>query len=487
MEMKDKLMAALTARHPQMKANMVDRYVTKYVNAVMAEIATQYMCMRTDDVEMDFAADRANRTSGRYKNAGVVGYVYTLMQDHMSTSLVVSMREGDNLTHRVSRVVFNPIYKKEIMEALGSLTIECEPTRLQALKAKSNVVVQVDLDSLASYIAQTRMTLKQGSHVEAYEEKLTRNLMIATQLVDLARVEDSVAYLDEYWEYIDSGRMHGHGLSLQRIPKEVRHAALGHCYRYDFKAASYAIMTSLALQIDPTLKTAALQDYIRYRSAIRKRIAKEIGISEDWMKGIFTALGFGAQLKDNPHTEIRYRLGREKYHKLMCNAEFSCIVRELEQVSATILNHVGKVDFELMGLTYNETNPKDGIKRTKNQKLAWIYQCLESDALKLFASLIPQAYNVKLLVHDCVYVEQRLASQTLNDIAYGLRQKYPLLSFEGEKITPIQTADFVSAKDREIDRFVAEHKAGIAVERMAAVRKYGSRMSGGHSNPYYQA
>ncbi len=470
--MKQKLMAALSARYPQIKPRMVDRYVTKYIKAVMEEIATQYMCMKTDDAEMDFAADRANRASGRYKIAGVVGYVYTLMQEHMSTSLVVSMHEGNNLTHRVSRVVFNPIYKKEIMEALGSLTIECDPTRLQALKASANISVQVDLESLASYIAQTRMTLKQGSPIEAYEEKLTRNLMIATQLVDLARVEGEVAYLDEYWEYIDSGRMHGHGLSLQRIPKEVRHAALGHCYRYDFKAASYAIMTSLAVQIDPTLKTAALQDYIRYRSAIRKRIAKDIGISEEWMKGIFTSLGFGAQLKDNAHTEIRYRLGREKYHKLMCNAEFSYIVRELEQVSATILNHVGKGDFELMGLTYCEINPKDGIKRTKNQKLAWIYQCLESDALKVFASLIPEAYNVKLLVHDCVYVEQRLASQTLNDIAYGLRKKYPLLSFEAEEIKPIYAVGFVSAKDREIDGIVSAHKACIARQQRAAVKKY---------------
>lgn len=465
-------MAALSARYPQIKPNMIDRYVTKYITAVMAEIATQYMCMKTDDVEMDFAVDAVNQASGRYKIAGVVGSVYTLMQQHMSTSLVVVMYEGNSYTHRVSRVVFNHIYKKEIMETLGSLTIECDPTRLQALNASSNISVQVDLESLASYIAQTRMTLKQGSHIEAYEEKLTRNLLIATQLVGLARVEDGVAYLDEYWEYIDSGRMHGHGLSLQRIPKEVRHAALGHCYRYDFKAASYAIMTSLAMQIDPTLKTVSLQDYIRYRSAIRKRIAKDIGISEDWMKGIFTAIGFGAELKDNPHNAIRKKLGQEKYYKLMCNAEFSYIVRELAQVSATILNHVGKGDFELMGLTYNETNPKDGIKRTKNQKLAWIYQCLESDALKVFASLIPEAYNVKLLVHDCVYVEQRLASQTLNDIAYGLRQKYPLLSFEGEKITPIQTADFVSAKDREIDRFEKEHKVSIAKEQSAAVRQY---------------
>lgn len=470
--MKKKLMAALSARHPQIKPHMIDRYVKKYIDAVMMEIATQYMHYDTDDREMDFAADRANRASGRCKIDGVVGSVYTLMQEHMSTSLVVSMHEGNNLTHRVSRVVFNPIYKEEIMEALGSLIVECNPARLQALKEKSNVAVEVDLESLASYIAQTRLTLKQGGHGEEYEEKLTRNLMIATQLVGLARVENGVAHLDEYWEYIDSGRMHGHGLSLQRIPKEVRHAAIGRCYRYDFKAASYAIMTSLALQIDPTLKTAALQEYIRYRSVIRKRIAKDIGISEEWMKGIFTAIGFGAALKDNPHNAIRKKLGQQKYHKLICNAEFSYIVRELEQVSATILDHVGNDDFELMGRTYSEINPKDNTKRTKNQKLAWIYQCLESDALKLLVSLIPKAYNVKLLVHDCVYTEQRLATQTLDDIAYGLRQKYPLLSFEGDEIKPIHAADFVNATDRKIDQIVDAHKVSIAVEQMNAAANF---------------
>jgi len=54
-----------------------------------------------------------------------------------------------------------------------------------------------------------------------------RNLQIANQLLALAVEVEGVTILDEYWEAIDSGRIHGHGLSLQRIPKRCANAARG--------------------------------------------------------------------------------------------------------------------------------------------------------------------------------------------------------------------------------------------------------------------
>ena len=61
--MKEELKNALTERYPAMKPNMINRYVDKYVNAVMAEIATQYMLMNKDDMtsEMSFAADKVSQ------------------------------------------------------------------------------------------------------------------------------------------------------------------------------------------------------------------------------------------------------------------------------------------------------------------------------------------------------------------------------------------------------------------------------------------
>lgn len=252
--------------------------------------------------------------------------------------------------------------------------------------------------------------------------------------------------------------------------KEVRHAALGRCHRYDFKAASYALMTSLALQLDPTIKVDVLKDYIKNRSPIRKRIAKDIGISEEWMKSIFTSIGFGAALKDNPFNSIRGMLGQEKYHKLICNFEFLSIKHQLDQVSDTIHKHgtFPYTGFVLLGRTYTQINPKDGKKRTKNQKLAWIYQCLESHALGLFVGMVPTGYKIKLMVHDCLYLEQPLPAHHLADIKWKLSQTYLLLNFEHEAIVPIHAEGFVGRAEREMRQREREHSQHIAVEHLAA-------------------
>jgi len=285
----------------------------------------------------------------------------------------------------------------------------------------------------------------------------------------LTKHDGDVAYLDEYWETIDSGRIHGHGLSLQRIPKEVRHAALGPCYRYDLKAASYALLTSLALQFDPTLKVAALTEYIRHRSAIRKRIASDIGVSVEWMKGIFTSLGFGAELRDNPFSCIRKKLGPEKYQKLLCNAEFMGIKKQLDSVTKTIIDFMTEVDFDLHGMHYCTVNPKDGKKRNRNQKLAWLYQCMESHAMGLFLHAIPSDYKVKLMVHDCIYLDRPLTAHHVADIAYRLRQHYALLSFEGDAIVPIHASGYVGKHDRQVRQDEDAHMARIVAEELRAL------------------
>ena len=187
--------------------------------------------------EMDFPIDPVTKACGAARAIAPHATVFGVMQEHPNTSLVIITKKGNSITHELSRVTLNHNYKKEIMEALKSLHIELEPQRLADVAAKANVIIRINAESLASYIEQTRTELTKP-HSEAYEAKLVRNLQVASQLLDMAKEDDQGAYVEEYWERIDSGRVHGHGLSLQRIPKEVRHAALGRCFRYDFKAAS---------------------------------------------------------------------------------------------------------------------------------------------------------------------------------------------------------------------------------------------------------
>lgn len=323
-------------------------------------------------------------------------------------------------------------------------------------------------DALQSYITHTRRTLDGGVHSEQYQAKLTRALCIANALkAQIKSLPDGTHYISEYWEEIDSGRVYGHGLSLQRVPREVRHAALGPCHKYDFKASSYALMTSLALQIDPTLQVEAIRYYVKHRSRIRSRIAKQVGISDEWAKSVFTALGFGAKLSDTPFNAIRKQLGKAKLDLLKGNDEFAAIAGQFRVVCKTILSTFSGDGFELCGRTYSATDPRTGCKRTPNQKLAWIYQCLESAALQTF---IDHADASPLLAaHDCLYFKHKIPASLTEDIAYLLSQRFELLRFEHEQITPIHAAEDHGMRNRHIAEGERMHRAFIADQECAAV------------------
>lgn len=247
----------------------------------------------------------------------------------------------------------------------------------------------------------------------------------------------------------------------------MRHAALGECHKYDFKASSYALLTSLAVQIDPTLHVAAIKDYIRHRTHIRARVAKAVGISEVWAKAVFTAIGFGAELRDNPHNAIRAKLGHDKYNLLVGNTEFAMIATQLKAVSKTIDKAFPNTGFEFFGADYSPLDPHTGSRRTKNQKLAWIYQRMESEALRMFVDLADE--QPLLVAHDCAYFKSKLPASKTQDIAFQLSRQFELLRFEHEKVIPIYAAEDVGHLDALIRADLASHAARIQEEeRLAA-------------------
>jgi hypothetical protein len=333
---------------------------------------------------------------------------------------------------------------------------------LDELDSKSNYTIPVDMGALDSYIKHTIKSL-QSSPSHQYTAKLYRNLSAANHIKQRAIEQaDGSHIVKEYWELIDSGRMHGHGLSLQRVAKEVRHAALGHCAKIDFKASSYAVMTSIALAINPSLKVEALRDYIKNRTKVRQRIAKKLGISDEWMKTIFTAMGFGADLKNNPFSSIRRKLGQSKYDMLLVNDEFMCIKQALDDVRKTILkNDTFKNDDFQIGDYQYATVDKAGKKRSPNQKLAWIYQAFERMALNMVIEKMPADYTMLLPVHDCLYIKQALPAQVMLDLKDELRQVFPLLDFEQENVFPIHAAEDHAKHDDALNADKNAHRERI--------------------------
>lgn len=129
--MREKLKAALLQHSPDMKDHVADRCVDRYQAAVMQEIATQFALMTRDDFtagEMNFRAEHVMHACGQVQSSGERTRVWSLMQSHAETSLVISAYRGNSLSGRISRVTLNPKYKKDIMDELESLALELNPT-----------------------------------------------------------------------------------------------------------------------------------------------------------------------------------------------------------------------------------------------------------------------------------------------------------------------------------------------------------------------
>lgn len=472
--MRARLIEELQKLQPSKTYNFAKKYVDKYVDAVLEELRTQFTLETSDELETGeicFAADSVNKAAGRMSIDSKNTYIYNYFQKHKQLSLVLVTYTGNNLSGCVSKATINPVYKSDVMKELRQLKMDVLPKYLQDLQIKATTQIRINTNSLKSYIADTehRLANLQEWHTEKYEIKLLNHLYSAKAILLSAYEVDGNEYTNEYWEFIDSGRMQGHGVSTQRVAKEVRHAALGKCYRYDFKAASFALMTGLAKALEPSLKVDILIDYAKNRSSIRQRIADEIGISKDWMKEIFTAIGFGAQLKRNKNCAIFHKLKGNKYDLLVKHVEFMAIKKCFDKVTAVLLKHCKDDDFELCGKKYCNTD-KDGKNRNSRQKLAWIYQCLESAALGIFYEEVQKHREVKLLVHDCIYVDTQLNPDIAADIKYKLRQVFPYLDFEGDKIKPIQAPIEVYSSEttKEALAFEQQHRAFIAAEEERA-------------------
>lgn len=471
--MRNKLISQLTKKHPTLKSFQVQDYVNRYVDGVMREIAFRFSTITSEDIdaaEFSFAVDKVNREIGQASLDGKRLRVWTLMQFHTETSLVLITYEGNSITNRVSKVTLNPRYKKDILNELITNNFTLANAHVETTKEVPNFSIPIDMEALDSYIKNTEQilpTAKTGN----YKEKLIRNLLAARRIKVKAELQDDGTYLvHEYWTQIDSGRIHGHGFSLQLASKEVRHAALGRCSKIDFKASSYAILTSIALEINPQLKVEALKSYIKYRAPIRTRIAKKVGISEEWIKTVFTSLGFGAEVKDNPFNTIRKKLGQEKFNILVANQEFASIKHELDLVRSTILksDQYSGDEFSIGDYIYKNIDSKSGLKRTKNQKMAWIFQAIERMALEIVINKMPENYTMLLPVHDCLYVKQRLPAHVLLDLKDEIRQLVPLLDFEQELIIPIHAAEDHDKFNLAIEADESAHKKRIYQEEIKA-------------------
>jgi len=502
-ELKTRLIDELKKLQPQLgKDYLYDRCVDNYVNAMVLEtrraLALNLRGWHLKDNEFAFSAVRAKHAAGR---TGVPQqYIYHLFQKNPRTALLLESRKGFSKqgVSQLSTMRLNPIYEDLMIEEILNLKVEKNQKLLDDIEQNYTHIIDVDTASLRSYLEKTRQTIAANNKGWRYNETLLRNLAAAQQLLTMVREADSSnphsAYLRERYDTADTGRIYGQGYSLQRMPKEVRHAALGFCHKYDFKACAFALMASLAHAIDPTLKISAVLDYIKNRASIRERIAKQTGLGIDLVKEIFTAMGFGAELKNNPFNAIRHaldeaarkqhdksvwvekkvwdNLGAGAYEQLIGDSTFMSIYDALQKINSTILKTFSDDNFVIGSATYSEIDPnaqkkkKKSNKRTNLQKLAWIYQALETLARQDFEALSGQ--KALLTTHDCIYFKHKLSSEDIKDITWQLQQEYPYLRFEYEEIKPIATQEYYDSRYAEQHEDERKHRELIQQQEQLA-------------------
>lgn len=474
--MRKEIEVAFAARYPMLKQMQISKAVTKYVDEVakaLAQSIRSFGYQNGDEIAL--AVFDLRTKVGRINISGKQEWVLGLMADIPATAIYTFGHKGNE--GKVSRVSLNPRYEKQIMQELINLNLELDSRQLKDIADNATHLTPCDPDSLAAFISKTGITYsaaveKNDPSQRVYVEALARNLLIAMQLKEQTIMEDGYYVLPEVYWTADSGRMYGKGLSLQRVPTMVRHAALGISHSYDFKASCYALMTGLALEIDPTLKVAAMLDYVTNRVRIRRHIAASIGITEEKMKGIFNSLGFGATLADNPFTSIRKGLGPERYELLMANKEFHHINQAFKLVKEAILQAYKLNNFVFKGLQYDQIDPNSDPlspkKRNNNQKLAWIYQAMESSAAAQFGSMACDfGFQPMLFAHDCIYFKRKLPARHFHSIISELRREFPLLQVEHESIIPIHdgTGPVQDAFDR-YEEMIDSHKAFVDAEQI---------------------
>lgn len=492
--MKKRITAALVAKYPTLKPYQIEKSVSRYITVMLDAIAESIRKFGFKNDQISLSLDAIAKASGKISIDGKKFKVSVLLNSDRNTSLVYVEFPGQ--VGQVARVSLNPIYQADIesalMESRSSKSISCNnkiatsiattvdasaadadvtPVELHEKKSCSandekvpNITTTVDPLMLDSFIENTRRQHAKAiqenlSDKEKYRKKLLRNYLNAEHIRASLTEVDGEYLFSEFWEQSDSGRCYGHGTSLQRVSKHVRHAALGRCHMYDVKAASYALMTGLALEIDPALDVAVLVDYVSRRSRIRKDIAADVGVEEDKIKEIFTSLGFGAKTANNPFASIRKTLGESAYNRLMMNDQFVRIGDAMNMVREVIAGHYSD-SFDFYGRHYESVCPRTGEKRKKDQKLAWIYQVMESEAITRFgADAADAGYQPLLFVHDCVYFKQKLPQAVLAKITNDLQQTFPLLETDYEAIYPIHTADFVDPIYAQEAKRIDEHNA----------------------------
>jgi hypothetical protein len=462
----DLITRELLILYPDIKNNLARRYAHKYTKAVLNEILIAQARPSNDNDELSFSLHNVTIACGK-----VAGQkrMFPLMQLSARTRLIDVKFTGN--IGKLSRVVLNPIYKEMIMDELDDMPIPRLTAAQYAEKLNSAThLIPVDSQTLMSFIHRCRENKATASG--KLLEQINDNIKKAEALFNEIHFVDGEGFIPEAFERKETGRLYGKYNSLQRQHREVRHAALGFCHKYDFQAHAFAVMASIARSFEPDLPISAVLDYIKNREVIRARIARELNVSVDVIKQVFTSLTFFSKLERNPYKAIRRAVFTDaNFDKLVACRDFQYIYQDFENINRVIALHFPLEDF-VSPLDNRQfiCRKENGRKKSRAQLHAWIYQNAEAYITDKFIAYVAETTGQEplLTVHDCVYYRQPLPKSTLIDAQVLLRDEFEFVRLEHEAIYPIGTEQHYQSVIEQDAQFEQQHREFIAEQERLA-------------------
>ena len=258
---------------------------------------------------------------------------------------------------------------------------------------------------------------------------------IQNSLRDLRTIADSDALpkgkVYQIYFPADSGRVYTTGnTSIQQMNKIIRPIVMGGLgyWDYDIENCHFTLLKHIAKYYGHK-KLDSIEEYLKNKSKIRKRLELLIGEPKHIIKQILLAILYGASQqvrKDNDITEL---IGRKKQYELLNDAfidklysdikgltKFIVDITERDRRKHPYLKLHGKTILYYENILYKRLKAKgeDGRKIPNRKILAHILQGLEAKILDVIMGAIGN--NMKVLIHDGFITDRFIEHKGLTKI-----------------------------------------------------------------------
>jgi hypothetical protein len=229
----------------------------------------------------------------------------------------------------------------------------------------------------------------------------------AGRLLRLSGNQWAAGMLPLRFEQKSTGRIYEVFSGVQNIPRKVREAAFAGAWDYDISNCHFSILGQSACKAG--YEVPYIDEYLKNKRAIRQRLAKACGCSEDSVKQCLIALVYGAPPSTSKRATIGRELGEARARVFISDRLVKGLYGDLKRVGKDVIaampSHRGR-KVNTLGL--------DASADKESVLLAHVLQGIEARALRA----VMRRYGETILVpfHDGWLSAQQLDVKELSSV-----------------------------------------------------------------------